>query len=116
MSISLRGLHPQVRERAELVLFWANHFKIPTTVTSTFRSFEEQDRLRKRFLAGNAPFPANRPGDSSHNFGFAWDAHVNPRDQEDFDFLRRWAGFEVLENDIIHAQVPGWRRFKNLPR
>jgi hypothetical protein len=56
-------------------------------------------------------YPANRPGDSAHNFGLAWDSTVDPRYQGWWDYVRRALGFEVLENDRIHAQLPNWRRY-----
>lgn len=109
--ISLRGLHPVVRQRAELAHQLAERFRIPTFVTSTFRSWEEQDRLRKKFLAGKSNFPANAPGDSAHNYGLAWDSTTEPEFQADWDLIRWWVGFDVPPNDNIHAEVPGWRQF-----
>jgi len=117
MSIQLRGLHPQVRERAELVLSWANKFGVRPLVTSGFRSFSEQAALHERFLRGDSQFPANRPGDSAHNFGLAWDAVLpsrwrgNPLAEDWWIRVREFYGFDVPGNDTIHAEVPGWRRF-----
>jgi len=118
VSIQLRGLHPEVRERAELVLAWANRFGIRPIVTSGFRSFSQQNALHLRFLAGESRFPANAPGDSAHNFGLAWDSVLPAplRDRSDFEnwyhAVREFYGFNVPHNDLIHAEVPGWRRFK----
>jgi len=117
MSIQLRGLHPQVRERAELVLSWANKFGVRPLVTSGFRSFTEQAALRERFLRGESRFPANQPGDSAHNFGLAFDSTLpavwrgNPLAEDWWIRVREFYGFEVPSNDTIHAEVPGWRRF-----
>jgi len=118
LSIQLRGLHPEVRERAELVLAWANRFGIRPIVTSGFRSFNQQAALRLRFEAGLSRFPANRPGDSAHNFGLAWDAVLPaplgdlPNFEVWWEAVREFYGFNVPSNDTIHAEVPGWRRFK----
>ena len=118
MSIQLRGLHPQVRERAEIALDFVGQFIDTPRVTSTFRSFGEQLELRQRFLAGLSRFPANEPGDSSHEFGFAWDAVLPPEVRGIPEWEAWWkavreaVGFEVPANDTIHAQVPGWRRFR----
>jgi len=109
--ISLRGLHPQVHEVAEIAHEWATYFGIPTTVTSTLRSRQEQQRLRDRYLRGQSRFPANAPGDSAHEFGLAWDSVVASEDQENWNIIRRWAGFRVPDNDLVHAEVPGWRQF-----
>lgn len=111
MSIHLRGLDPRVRERAELALSWAKYYGLTVTITSGYRSWAEQERLYKAFLAGSSKWPANRPGDSAHQFGFAWDSHVPDSQQWTWDYLRRHAGFEVLAHDIIHAQVPNWRAY-----
>lgn len=107
----LAGLHPGVLRAAELALAWAEYFGIPVRVTSGFRSLEEQARLRSNWELGRSPYPANRPGDSAHNFGLAWDSVVDPRDQADWNTIRRWIGFSVPENDEIHAEVPGWRQY-----
>lgn len=109
--MKLAGLHPQVKAAAEWALRWADYYGVPVTVTSGFRSWEEQAALRRRFEAGQSQFPANRPGDSSHNFGLAWDSVTEPWAQEWWNAVRRAAGFEVLGNDIVHAQVPNWRAY-----
>lgn len=106
---NLKGLHPQVRANAEWALKWADYFGVPVTVTSGFRSWEDQKKLRERYEAGQSAFPANRPGDSAHNFGLAWDSTVPSAYQAWWTEVRRMAGFEVLPNDVIHAQVSNWR-------
>lgn len=114
-SAKLSGLHPQVREAAEWALSWADYYGVPVTVTSGLRTLEEQAELRRRYEQGRSAFPANRPGDSSHNYGLAWDSVVPPWAQEWWDYVRRLAGFEVLANDVIHAQVPSWRQYVSAP-
>jgi len=119
--LRLGQLHPQVKERAEWAIGWADHFSVPVTITSGFRSFAEQADLRRNFEAcvargdfgktARCRFPANRPGDSSHNHGFAWDSVTDPEFQAWWTLVRQMAGFEVLPNDIVHAQVPNWRNF-----
>lgn len=117
MSIQLRGLNPQVRERAELVLQWANRFGVRPVVTSGFRSWHEQAELRRKFVNGESQFPANIPGDSAHNFGLAFDSVLpdryrgNPLAEDWWQRVREFYGFGVPSNDTIHAEVPGWRRF-----
>lgn len=117
MSIQLRGLHPAVRERAEIALDWMNQFGVRPIVTSGFRSWHEQLRLRQRYEQGLSRFPANLPGDSAHNFGLAWDAVLpdsirgNPDWERYWEAVREAVGFNVPPNDTIHAEVPGWREF-----
>lgn len=109
LSIHTRGLHPQVRPYADFAIQIAQHYGLTPTVTSTFRDWEEQLRLRRDWEAGRSQWPANRPGDSAHNWGLAWDSHV-PDDQWPlWTAIREYVGFEVLPNDRIHAQVPDWR-------
>jgi len=107
--MQLRGLDSRVRPYAEYAFQIANYYGIVPTVTSTYRSWEEQTKLRARWERGESRFPANRPGDSAHNYGWAFDAVV-PADQQGlWNQIREYVGFQVLPNDIIHAQVPNWR-------
>lgn len=130
--MQLAGLGQEVRERAELALEWARVLKIPVTITSVSRSWAEQTALRERYEAclargetvspanPNAAcrYPANRPGDSAHNFGLAWDSWVPDGEWREgwsywaaWTYLRRWAGFTVPDTDRVHAEVPEWRKF-----
>jgi len=115
MSVSgrlrLGEAHPEVKAAAEWALSWAAFYGVPITVTSVFRSWEEQQRLYTRYLQGRSRWPANKPGDSSHNYGFSFDSTTESLYQEWWTMVRRMAGFEVLEHDIIHAQVPNWRQY-----
>jgi len=119
--LKLSGLNRTVREYADWCLAIADYYGIPVTVTSGFRSWADQERLYRNYVQcvetgqyGRTPdcrFPANRPGDSAHNFGLAWDSSVPAGWQEAWNYVRRYAGFEVLENDLVHAQVPNWRQY-----
>jgi len=111
VTISLRGLEPWVRGPAEFALEIARVNQIPVTVTSTRRTFGEQQRLRSRWEKGLSQFPANRPGESSHNFGLAFDSWVAESDRQAWQAIREWVGFRVPANDWIHGEVPGWREF-----
>lgn len=115
----LTGLHPEVRERADWALAVAEYFNVPVTVTSGFRSTEAQARLYRNYQRclqrgdfGRTPecqFPAAPPGTSAHEYGLAWDSVTEPEFQDWWTYVREYAGFRVLRNDIIHAEVPGWR-------
>lgn len=124
-ALQLRGLHPQVRERADLALSWATYYGLVVTVTSGLRTMAEQTALRARYekcltlpggvYPGNpnpeCRYPANRPGDSAHNFGMAWDSSVPANQLWIWTYLREYAGFRVPADDPVHAEVPNWRSF-----
>jgi len=114
-TLRLAGLHPGLRTNAQWTLDVADFYGVPVNVTSVYRSWTAQKRLRELWLAGKSRFPANRPGDSAHNFGLAWDSTVAPEYQAWWDAVRRFAGFEVLPNDLIHAQLTSWRDFAGSP-
>ncbi len=119
--LKLAGLHPDVRRNAEWAIGWADYYGVPVRVVSGFRSWAEQTRLRRNYEQclrtgrfGKTPdcqYPANRPGDSSHNYGLSWDSTTDRRYQEWWNEVRRLAGFEVLTRDLPHAQVPRWRDY-----
>lgn len=116
--ISLRGLHADLRPYAEYAHRLANSYGVYPRVASVSRSWEEQQRLRTRyeravasgtFPSAHCPYPANRPGDSAHNYGLAWDSVVEPEQQEFWTEVRRWVGFRVYGHDSPHAEYPDWR-------
>lgn len=110
--MNLRGLSPSVRAHADLTLAWANYYGIGVTVTSTLRSWNEQQALYTRYLRGESRWPANPPGESAHNWGLAWDSVANnPAHQPAWNYIRRALGWHVPVRDEIHAAVPGWRQY-----
>lgn len=125
MALSVHGLHPDLRARAEWCLKVASQAGIPVTVTSVKRTWANQVKLYENFqqcrrrglypsAASLSPgmsckYPANPPGESAHEFGLAWDSWVPATHQDDWDAIRRYAGFRVPENDRIHAELPNWR-------
>jgi len=121
VTVGLRGLHRDVRPYAEYAHDLARWYGIEPRVTSAKRSWENQARLRANFercvAQGRFPsppdcrFPANRPGDSSHQYGLSWDSVVPAADQPLWDAIREYVGFRVPANDLIHAEVPGWRQY-----
>jgi len=118
-------MQPDLRELAELSLQIArDYFGFSPFVTSSYRSWESQTRLwkaRERELecrqrtgkadCGIQSYPVNRPGDSAHNFGLAFDSTVEPQHQYLWDVIREVCGFRVPQNDRIHAELPNWRSF-----
>ncbi len=119
--MSLRGIHSGLRPNAQWALDVARHFRVPVRVSSVFRGWTAQKKLRDRFercvargqfgQPGMCRWPANRPGDSAHNYGLAWDSVTERRYQEWWNRVRELAGFEVLPHDEPHAQLRNWRDF-----
>lgn len=116
--IALRGMHDELRPYAEYAHALAEHYGVTARVTSVYRTWANQERLRQRYEAAVAagrfpspeqPYPANRPGDSAHQYGLAWDSTVAPEHRQWWKDVRRWIGFEVFDHDAPHAELPGWR-------
>ena len=120
--MKLTGLPREIRDAAKWSIKWAEYYGVPVTITSGKRSWAKQQRLRKNYedclargefgKTARCRWPANRPGDSAHNYGWAWDSTTSPEYQPWWNSVRRMAGFEVPENDVIHAAVPDWRRYR----
>lgn len=119
--MKLRGLHPQLRPYASYALEVAARYNVPVTVTSVYRSMQEQRELRDNYewclrtgrfgKEKGCMYPANKPGDSAHNYGLAWDSWVEPKYQAWWDYVRQAIGWKILPNDRIHAELPNWRRY-----
>lgn len=123
----LTGLRTDVRERADWCLEVAAYYGVPVTVTSVYRTRAQQEELYENFqackAAGSYPsaksygpglsckYPANRPGDSAHEYGLAWDSWVPDDYRAGWRYVRELAGFRVPANDEVHAERPGWREY-----
>ena len=110
--IAFRGMDPRLRAHADYAVRWANSAGIYPTITSVYRSWANQERLRSRWEAGLSKWPANRPGDSAHNFGWAFDSWVPDDQMPTWAAIRRAIGWDVPSHDIIHAGLPGWRQYR----
>ena len=111
-AVNVSGLHPVVRERMNLALDYFQWLTgIRPTVTSGYRTPAQQATLYVNRAAN--PYPVNRPGDSAHQFGLAFDSSFSAAHKAQLMPLWkevRWAvGFHVPDNDDVHAEVPGWR-------
>jgi len=127
VTIALRGMHPDLKPYADYSLDIARYYGITPTVTSVFRGMAHQSRLRANWeecrARGLYPsdaslgyglscrWPANRPGDSGHNYGLAWDSWVPSGQMADWVAIRQYVGWRIPENDQIHAELPEWRGY-----
>ncbi len=77
--------------------------------TSFRRSFAQQSRLYRRYLAGLTPYPVAPPGRSAHELGLAFDLVVSPMEGlSDLGSLwQSWGGVWGADRDPIHFEAPG---------
>lgn len=100
-------LHPSFELAIRQILFG----RAPRgTVTSTFRSVEEQARLRRAYESGHG-YPAERPGASTHHTGLAVDFVVpegmHSRQQMELGaYWRSLGGLWPGPSDPMHFQHP----------
>lgn len=125
--IAFRSMHPELRPYAEYAHEIARTYGLNPEVTSVTRSWTDQSKLRANYEAcvarglfpGGASlgpglscrYPANRPGDSAHNYGVAWDSWVPAQEMPLWVAIRRYVGWAVPDNDQIHAELPNWRTY-----
>lgn len=104
------GLQPWLVPYAEYCwAIWQHYYPdgpVPV-ITSTYRTIQEQQQLYDK-RASN-PYPVNRPGDSAHNWGLAFDSDVPDAYMANWIAVRQYVGFRVPDNDEVHAEVPNWR-------
>ena len=121
----LSALHPAVRDYYLATAEWMRQLTggttdirgrkvggIVPTVTSTYRSLDEQQRLYAN--RANNPYPVSRPGNSAHQYGLAVDSDVPDRHMPYWIAVRRAAGWYVPDNDEVHAGVPNWQQYVGL--
>ena len=125
--IALRGLHADLKPYAQYAYDLARYYGLTPQVTSVYRGMAQQARLRSNWEECQArglypsdaslgyglscKWPANRAGDSGHNYGLAWDSWVPPDQMADWVAIREWVGWTIPPNDQIHAELPDWRTY-----
>lgn len=79
------------------------------TLTSTIRSYREQSYLYKKFRAGQSTLPANPPGHSAHEWGWAFDAICSPSDwiYDVGSVWVSWGGAYGGARDPVHFELKG---------
>ncbi len=121
---SFGDLDPRLQPWARELYLLADRFGMRPKVTSTRRSFRQQQilfEIRARVLAGSLPesaqpFPVAAPGTSTHELGLAFDMVVQPVGAQTIlgDVWRGWGGV-WFSSDIIHYQV-GPDQLRNRPK
>ena len=82
---SIYDLRPDVRDLAQALIRGMGAVGLQPRLTSTVRTGGQQARLRRRWLAGQSPYPAAPPGHSTHELidpegGLAFDLVAEPMD------------------------------------
>lgn len=112
MSSGFNGLNAYLVPYATALLSYAQQRGFRPTVTSVYRSRAVQARLYQRYLAGLSPWPAAPPGQSMHEYGWAFDLVVGAggKSAEQTELGRvweswggRWGG---RFNDDVHFEGP----------
>jgi hypothetical protein len=103
-------LIPEMREFATALVNAAGAAGLQPRVTSTRRSHAAQVRLYRRYLTGLSPLPAAPPGQSAHEYGYAFDMVVTPFEAlEDVGYTwQTWGGIWPGAADPVHFQYPGF--------
>lgn len=118
-AADIAGLHPALKPYAEYALQIANLNGIKPTVTSVARTWADQAKLYAKYISGQSKYPANVPGDSAHQprtiqgqeGALAFDSVVPDDQLATWIAIRRYVGFRVPANDLIHAELPDWRGY-----
>jgi LAS superfamily LD-carboxypeptidase LdcB len=119
--MQLTGLNPGLLPAARAALQLAEQYGLKVQITSVYRTLAEQAMLRGRYekclargevgKTAACRYPANRPGDSGHNWGLAWDSWVPAEQMPLWKAIREYYGWRVPENDLVHAELPEWRDY-----
>src|SRR5207245_3122297 len=108
MRASLLALDPDLRDAAQSLLDAAGAAGLQPRITSTLRSHSEQRRLYSRFLAGQSGYPVAPPGQSAHEYGWAFDMVVSPLEAlADVGFTWQSWGGGWNPADAIHFELLG---------
>ena len=106
---SLSELDPELVPWANQLVGEASARGYSPRVTSTVRTHGEQARLYRRFVAGTWPYPVAPPGQSAHEYGWAFDMVTEPFDAlaELGALWESWGGTYGGSRDRVHFELPG---------
>lgn len=109
---SLRGLIPELREAAALLIAAGQEADSSLRVTSVRRSRAAQARLYRAYIEGRSRLPAAPPGRSMHERGLAFDLArplINPKEDplliELGELWISWGGTWGGAVDPVHFSV-----------
>lgn len=115
MSRDVTDLLPAARERAEAMLVATEQAGYPVFITSTLRTFHEQDELHAQGRTTSGSIVTNaRGGESRHNHGLAFDvAFVRPAGEDIFD--GPWDQIGAIGRDLGLEWGGDWTGFVDRP-
>lgn len=107
--IRFRGLVPWLQPYADYLFRVAEASGFRPTVTSVFRSLQQQATLYDRYQRGLSDLPAALPGRSKHNFGLAFDLVVysgyRSAEQRALGNFWKEMGGRWFASDPVHFEV-----------
>lgn len=107
---------PELRDAGNELVRAAAAAGLSPRVTSGRRTRAQQERLYRRYLAGQSRFPAAPPGTSAHEYGYAFDLLVYPESAL-ADVGATWISWGGVwhPSDPIHMEYPGFSPGAVLP-
>jgi LAS superfamily LD-carboxypeptidase LdcB len=104
-------LVPAARDALEALQAILAETGYPSWVTSTLRSYAEQDRLYREWRAGKRKYPVAPPGHSRHETGTAFDIGSSARGLAVAGAIApylglRWGG-TFTKRDPVHFELTG---------
>jgi len=113
VSASISALIPELQPFARELVSAAGSAGLLPRITSTLRTYSEQQRLYDRYLQGLSPYPAAPPGSSAHEYGWAFDMVVTPLEAL-ADVGRYWQALGGVWGgsigDEVHFEYPGFTK------
>lgn len=116
-AAKLLFLHPAFRAAVDYLLAQVD---FPVTITSGFRSIEDQRRvcaeLKEKERRTGRHFPCATPGLSAHQWGLAVDmmggSSFASAEHRDLRLLAAQLGFAFVPDDPPHFEHPAWRQIR----
>lgn len=108
-SASIVDLIPQLQPYAQALVNLAGRAGIMPRVTSTLRTYSQQQRLYSAFTRGETKYPVAPPGTSAHEYGYAFDMVAgSSSDMADLGQVwQSWGGIWHAA-DEVHFEYPGF--------